>query len=89
MASKKYLEFQGRSDEDLAGDLASAEREYQQARFDNYTKGLDSPGKIRELRRDIARLKTEVRRREIATQFGDAGRPRKLTRHKRLAAKQA
>jgi large subunit ribosomal protein L29 len=34
--------------------------------FDHAVKGLDNPLTLREMRRDIARLKTEARRRELA-----------------------
>jgi len=35
-------------------------------RFDHEVRGLDNPLTLKEVRRDIARLKTEVRRREVA-----------------------
>ena len=89
MASKKYLELQGHSDDDLRVELGAARREYQQMRFDNYTKGIESIAKIRELRRDIARINTEIRRRELNALHGEAGRPRKLTRRRRHQAKNA
>ena len=89
MASKKYLELQGHSDEDLAVELKSARREYQQMRFDNYTKGIESVGAIRTLRRDIARINTEIRRRELALLNDGAGRPSRATRRARLQAKQS
>ena len=89
MASKKYLELQGHSDEDLKVELTSAQREYQQMRFDNYTKGIESATKIRELRRDIARLNTEIRRRELATFNEGVGRAAKRTRRACLLAKQS
>ena len=90
MASKKYLELQGHSDDDLAVELTSARREYQQMRFDNYTKGIESVASIRTLRRDIARIETEIRRRELATAAENGlARQRKRTRRARLQAKQA
>ena len=89
MASSKYVELQGHSDEDLTVELNSARREYQQMRFDNYTKGIESAAKIRELRRDIARIKTEVRRRELAAMNDGAGRARRLSRRARTQANQS
>lgn len=89
MASSKYVELQGHSDEDLTVELNSARREYQQMRFDNYTKGIESAAKIRELRRDIARIKTEVRRRELAAMNDGAGRARRLSRRARTLANQS
>lgn len=85
MASTKYQELQGHSDDDLGVELASAQKEYQQMRFDNYARGVASPAQIKELRRDIARIKTEQRRRELAAMNDGRGRPRKQTRRRRLA----
>jgi large subunit ribosomal protein L29 len=65
MPTKKFLELQGFSDDDLAGELDQLEAQYQKLRFDHAIKGLDNPLVLREMRRDIARLQTEVRRREI------------------------
>ncbi len=66
MATNKYLELQGFSDEDLASELTQTEIQYQKLNFDHAIKGLDNPLILREVRRDIARLKTEIRRRQIA-----------------------
>lgn len=67
MASKKYLELQDFSDENLAIELEQTELQYQKLKFDHAIKGLENPLVIREVRRDIARLKTEARRRQVAT----------------------
>ena len=66
MATKKFLELQEYSDSDLVAELEKTEQEYQKLRFDHAIKGLDKPLALREVRRDIARLQTEIRRREIA-----------------------
>jgi large subunit ribosomal protein L29 len=66
MASKKYLELQDFSDEDLVTELQNLEATFQKMRFDHAIKGLDNPLELREMRRDIARLKTVLRQREIA-----------------------
>lgn len=66
MASKKFLELQDYNEADLRSELASTEAGYQKLKFDHAIKGLDNPLVLREARRDIARLKTEIRRREIA-----------------------
>jgi large subunit ribosomal protein L29 len=66
MASSKYLELQEFSDEDLANELEQTEVQYQKMKFDHTIKGLENPLVLREVRRDVARLKTEVRRRELA-----------------------
>ena len=71
MATKKYLELQEYSDGDLAAELEKTEQEYQKLRFDHAIKGLDKPNVLKEVRRDIARLQTELRRRQVAAMSGD------------------
>lgn len=66
MATKKYLELQGFSDEDLKSELEQSEAQYLSQKFDHAVRGLDNPLTLRDMRRDIARLKTEARRRELA-----------------------
>jgi large subunit ribosomal protein L29 len=66
MASKKFLELQDFTDADLESELQTTELQYQKLRFDHSIKGLDNPLVLREVRRDIARLKSEIRRRELA-----------------------
>jgi large subunit ribosomal protein L29 len=39
--------------------------QYQKLRFDHTIKGLDNPLTLRNTKRDIARLQTEIRRREV------------------------
>lgn len=66
MASNKFLELQSFSDEDLVAELDTTETEYQKMRFDHAVKGLDNPMELREMRKDVARIKTEIRRRQLA-----------------------
>lgn len=65
MATKKYLELQEFSVTDLKNELVETTEQYRKMKFDHTTKGLDNPLTLREIRRDIARLKTEIRRREL------------------------
>lgn len=65
MASKKYLELQDFSNEDLVAELNETEVQFGKLKFDHAIKGLDNPLVLKEVRRDIARLKTEMRRREL------------------------
>ena len=65
MPSNKYIELQDYSDTDLQSELEGTEAQYQKMQFDHAIKGLDNPLTLREVRRDIARLKTEIRRREL------------------------
>jgi len=66
MATKKFLELQEYTDSDLNAELEKTEQEYQKLRFDHAVKGLDKPVVLKEVRRDIARLQTEIRRRQVA-----------------------
>jgi len=66
MATKKFLELQDFSDADLQAELDATESKFQKMEFDHAVTGLDNPLLIREVRRDIARLKSEIRRRELA-----------------------
>ena len=65
MPSKKSLELKEFTVEDLRSELAETETQYQKMKFDHATKGLDNPLALREVRRDIARLNTEIRSREL------------------------
>ncbi len=65
MANQKYQEIQGLSIEELNTELAELQEEYQKLQFDHATTGLDNPLVIRERRREIARVKTELRKREM------------------------
>lgn len=66
MATKKFIELGDMSDADLKTELTQINSQYQKLRFDHTIKGLDNPLTLRNTKRDIARLKTEIRRREIA-----------------------
>jgi len=66
MATKKYIELQDLSDENLANELTLAVADYKKQKLDHAIRGLDNPLELRGVRRDIARMKSEVRRREIA-----------------------
>jgi len=66
MASKKFIELQEFTAEQLHSELEQTVKQYQKLEFDHTLKGLENPLALREVRRDIARLKTEIRRREIA-----------------------
>lgn len=65
MATKKYLEIIELSDEDLRKELTEAKDDYIKLKFDHAVTGLENPLTIRSLRRDISRLNTEIRRREV------------------------
>lgn len=71
MATKKYLELQDFGDEELQNELEQTQFQYQKLKFDHAVKGLDNPLVLREVRRDIARLQSEIRRRELAAMSGE------------------
>lgn len=83
MATKKFLELQDYSDTDLGSELESTEAQYQKLKFDHAIRGLDNPLVLREVRRDIARLKTEIRRRQLAAQEKENG----LTHRSKIRAR--
>ncbi len=66
MASKTTLELQELSNEDLLAEMNDTERQYQKLKFDHAVRGLDNPVVLRRIRRNVARLKTEIRKREIS-----------------------
>ncbi|MBK6949476.1 MAG: 50S ribosomal protein L29 [Haliscomenobacter sp.] len=65
MSSNKFEEVQKYTIEELAAEIEQTEASYQKMRFEHAIKGLEDPMRLREVRRDIARLKTEYRRREL------------------------
>ena len=66
MASEKFKQLQDMSDADLRTELEGTLTQYQRLKFDHVIKGLENPIGLRDIRRDIARLRTEVRKREVA-----------------------
>lgn len=83
MATKKFLELQEMSDADLTSELDSITSQYHKMKFDHAIKGLDNPISLREVRRDIARIKSEIRRRELAAMDESQIANRSRIRHRR------
>ena len=83
MATKKYLELQEMASEDLNAELNETKKQYQKLKFDHAIKGLDNPISLREVRRDISRLKTEIRRREMGKMSEEELAKRSKTRARR------
>lgn len=65
MAQNK-LDLAGFSDADLLQERDSKAKELFDAKFDHAVKGLANPLELRVMRRDVARINTEIRRRELA-----------------------
>ena len=53
------------SSQDLEKELSELKSELFKLRFSLATNGLDNPLKVKEVRRDIARIKTVLREREL------------------------
>ncbi|ABB14501.1 MULTISPECIES: 50S ribosomal protein L29 [Carboxydothermus] len=64
----KAKELRELTDAELVEKLASLKDELFKLRFQLSTGQLDNPSRIREVRRDIARVNTIIREREIARQ---------------------
>lgn len=53
------------NDADLVGRLAEAKRDLFQLRFDNATGALENSARIKQVKKDVARIYTVLREREI------------------------
>ncbi len=54
----KTTDLRAKTDDQLSGDLAELKREAFNLRFQAATNQLERPARIKEVRRDIARIKT-------------------------------
>jgi large subunit ribosomal protein L29 len=68
----KAVELRTLSVEELKKRLSDEQQNLAHLRFQLSTSQLESPIKVRTVRRDIARLKTAIREREMAPQKGAA-----------------
>jgi large subunit ribosomal protein L29 len=62
----KIGDVRAKSDDQLAGELQQLKREQFNLRFQRATGQLEKPGRVREVRRDVARVMTVQRQRELA-----------------------
>ena len=69
MATKKFLELQNMAADAINAELKQASADLVRMKFDHGSKGLQNPIELKSLKRDIARLKTELRAREISAQL--------------------
>lgn len=65
MPSKKFIELQGMTVESILEELKQAQSDLGRMKFDHGSKGLENPLLLGETKKDIARLKTELRAREV------------------------
>jgi large subunit ribosomal protein L29 len=70
MANKIIAELAGLNDDSLASQLAELKREQFNLRFQAATGQLEKPGRVRIVRRTIARIKTLQSARKAAQQPG-------------------
>lgn len=61
----KKAEYKEMDTKDLRARLETAEKEYLQTKVNHSISPLDNPAKITQDRRMIARMKTELRKREL------------------------
>ena len=60
MANKNYEMYQNMDDTELQDNLQGAKTELAKLKFDHATRGLENPLRIREVRRDVSRILTEI-----------------------------
>lgn len=72
MASNKSVELRNASDADLQDQLNENTVSLEKMKFDHAVSGIENPLQLRAVRRDIARIKTEIRRRELAAMPAEA-----------------
>ena len=61
MKTNKYVQdLKAKSAAELANDLVAAKKELFNLRFQNATNQLDNTGRIKEVRRNIARIQTVI-----------------------------
>ena len=66
MVSKKAAELRDLGDDALLDELVETKKELFKLRFQHVTGQLDNYSRLGDLKRDIARINTELRTREIA-----------------------
>ncbi len=67
MATKKFIELQEMSVDAIQSELSQVQADLNRMKFDHGSKGLQNPLELKSVRKDISRLKTELRAREIKT----------------------
>lgn len=87
MANK--LELNGLNDEQLKEELHNAEKHYSSMRYTHYTTPLQNNNELKHARRNVARIKTEMRARELAQEEekGDVQRDRIRARRRQAKKK--
>ena len=68
MKTSKYEELKGQSVTDLNAQLVEAKKELFNLRFQNATNQLDNTSRIKEVRKNIARIQTIITEKEKVAQ---------------------
>lgn len=71
MASKKFLELQDMASESIQEELKQARIDLNRMKFDHGSKGLEDPKLLGSTKKEIARLLTELRSREVKAMTPD------------------
>jgi len=82
MASKKNIEMRALSTEELEQELAASVSQYHKLTITHSVTDVENTNTIKESRRDIARIKTELRSRELA-----ACSPEELAKRSKIRAR--
>ncbi len=69
MAMLKVGEIRAMTDDELGGRLEEARQELFNLRFQRATGNLSTPTRFRHIRRDVARIKTVLRERDLAAEL--------------------
>ena len=72
MDLQKTKQLREMSSEQLEGVIRESQRDLFKLRFESTTEKLDSPSNLRKIRRQIARIKTLLRERELDTAVAGA-----------------
>ncbi|MEM8584776.1 MAG: 50S ribosomal protein L29 [Bacteroidota bacterium] len=87
MAKKATNELQALADDALQNQLEESVEAYAKMRFEHRVTPLDKPGELKVARRNIARMRTEVRRRELEAAGDEVHARRDRIRSRRRNAK--
>ena len=83
MASNKSVELRSATDAELQEQLAESTVSLAKMKFDHAATGIENPLQLRTVRRDVARIKTEIRRRELETLSPDEAAKRDRIQRRR------
>lgn len=67
MGLRKYSDFINMNEKTLQDDLKDAQSRHQKLKFEHKVKGLSDPTQISKLRKEIAQMSTEIRKRHLAS----------------------